>query len=303
MRQQVFGGSEVLRLVETERPGPAAGQILVRVRAAGVNPADWKIRSGRVPMFGEPPFVLGLDAAGVVEEIGQGVTRFRPGDEVYGLPFPNAGAYAEFLVAPAETFALKPKTLDFVQSAGIPTAVLTAGQAFDLAGPLDGRRVLVQAAAGGVGHLAVQLAKLRGAYVIATARAVNADFVRDLGADEVIDYTTTDIGELRDIDVVLESVGGEAAVRSLQTLKPDGFFLYIAGPQLDVTEEEAIARGVRFADFHVAPVGTDLEKYAALFDDGRLRVHIDQVLPLEDAAKAHDIGETNRTRGKIVLAV
>ncbi|WP_279582037.1 zinc-binding dehydrogenase [Fodinicola feengrottensis] len=142
-----------------------------------------------------------------------------------------------------------------------------------------------------------------GAYVIGTARAVNADFVRDLGADEVIDYTTTDISELRDIDVVVENAGGAASVRSLRTLRPGGLFLHVAGPGLDVTEEQATARGVRFQDFYVAPVGTDLENYAALIDNGKLRVHVDQVFALEDAAKAHELGETNRTRGKIVLAL
>ncbi|WP_187369632.1 NADP-dependent oxidoreductase [Fodinicola acaciae] len=296
--QRTFGGPEVLELVEKDRPEPGAGEVLVRVEAAGVNPADYKIRSGAIPIFGPPPFVLGLDVSGVVA----GGAGFAVGDEVYGLPFPKAGAYAEYLTAPAETLALKPKTIDHTAAAGLPTAALTCWQAFELASVSAGQRVLVQAGAGGLGHLGIQLAKLRGAYVIATARAVNHDFVRGFGADEVIDYTETDIGTLRDIDVVLENAGGEAAVRSLRTVKRGGWFLGIAGPDIGVSEEEAVARGVRFSDFHVAPSAEDLAAIATLVDDGKLRVHVEHVLPLAEAAKAHELLETNRTRGKIILA-
>lgn len=297
--QQTFGGPQVLRLVEKDRPEPGPGEVLVRVRAAGVNPADYKIRSGGIPIFGSPPFVLGLDVSGVVA----GGEGFAVGEEVYGLPFPNAGAYAEYLTAPAGTLARKPASIDHIAAAGLPTAALTCFQALELASLGAGQRVLVQAGAGGLGHLGIQLAKLRGAYVIATARQVNHDFVRGFGADEVIDYTETDISTLRDIDVVLENAGGEAAVRSLRTLRRGGWFLGIAGPNIGVTEEEAVARGVRFCDFHVSPSANDLATIARLVDDGKLRVHVEQTLPLADAAKAHELLETNRTRGKIILTV
>ncbi|AEW98269.1 NADP-dependent oxidoreductase [Streptantibioticus cattleyicolor] len=306
--QERAGGPEVLRVVETDRPRPGPTEILVRVHAAGVNPADWKARARGAFLTGEvPPFTLGFDVSGVVEAVGIGVTVHRPGDEVFGMPrFPHpASAYAEYVTAPARRFARRPARLDHVQAAALPLAGLTAWQALvDTAEVRSGQRVLIHAAAGGVGHLAVQIAKARGAYVIATARQAKHDFLRELGADELIDYTTQDFAEaVRDVDVVLETVGGDYPARSLNTLRPGGTLVSILPLDPAFPADRAAAAGIRAAFVMVEPDLAALREIAALADDGRLRVHVETVLPLEEAAKAHTLGESGRTRGKIVLSV
>ncbi|HWE91785.1 MAG TPA: NADP-dependent oxidoreductase, partial [Pseudonocardiaceae bacterium] len=226
--QRAFGGPDVLELVDVARPEPGPGEVLVAVSAVGVNPADWKLRSGQVRRLGDPPFTLGFDVRGVVEQVGGQVTDFRPGDEVYGMVFQRLGGYAEYIVAPVDVLAPAPRSVDRVRAAALPTAALTAFQALDSV--VAGQRVLVHAAAGGVGHLAVQIAKTRGAYVLGTARAANHDFLRGLGADELIDYSTVDFGTtVRDVNVVLDLIGGEYGSRSLPTLKPDGRLVDVVG--------------------------------------------------------------------------
>jgi NADPH:quinone reductase-like Zn-dependent oxidoreductase len=305
--QRVFGGPDVLEVIETGRPVPGPGDVLVRVHAAGVNPADWKRRSGMLTRFGEPPFTLGLDLAGVVETVGEQVRRFQPGDPVYGAIRPPDGAYAEYVAAPHEALALAPPSLDLTHAAALPTAALTAWQALvHHAGVHTGQRVLVHAAAGGVGHLAVQIAKARGAYVIGTARREKHEFLRSLGADELIDYTTTDFAAAaHDIDVVLDPISEEYGPRSLDTLTPDGILLDVrgTGPDRTAVREQAAARGLCYVEFGFTPDGADLQDIAALVERGALRVVIDQVLPLEEAAKAHELSETGRVKGKIVLTV
>ncbi|MFE6846189.1 NADP-dependent oxidoreductase [Streptomyces sp. NPDC057686] len=298
-----WGGPEVLAEVETERPEPGLNEILVRVHAAGVNPVDWKTRaSGGLIAWGEVPMV-GWDVSGTVEAVGPGVTLYRAGDEVYGMPnFPRqAGGYAEYVVAPARHFARKPASLDHVQAAALPLAALTAWQALvDTAGVTAGQRVLVHAAAGGVGHLAVQIAKARGAYVIGTASAAKHGVLRELGADEVIDYRTTDFEDaVTDVDVVIDAVGGDHGQRSLKVLKPGGHLVTLPGPD----GLPADPQGVHASWVLVEPDLKGLEEIAALADRGLLRPLIDTVLPLEQAAKAHEIGEQGRTTGKIVLTV
>lgn len=301
--QRRLGGPEVLEIVERDRPAPGPDEVLVRVRAAGVNPADWLVRSGAAPLFGEPPFVLGWDVSGVVEEVGPRVTRFRPGDEVYAMR--RGGAYAEYVVEPAGDLALKPGSIDHIQAGALPAVSLTAWQALvGIAGVGPGQRVLVHAAAGGVGHVAVQIAKARGAYVLGTARAGNHEFLRGLGVDEPIDYTAVDFeAAARDVDVVFDLVGGEYGARSLEVLKPGGLLVsaMIGGP--GVTADEAEARGRRFSLVGVRASGADLERISELIESGRLRVHVETVLPLEDVAKAHELGEAGRRKGKIVLTV
>ncbi|MGK5640753.1 NADP-dependent oxidoreductase [Streptomyces sp. URMC 126] len=306
--QDVAGGPDVLTLVETPRPVPGRGEVLVRVHAAGVNPADWKIRARGVFTDGtRPPFTLGFDVAGVVEALGDGVTIFEVGDEVFGMPrFPRpAGAYAEYVTAPARHFAPRPRNLTRLQAGALPLAGLTAWQALvDTADVRPGRRVLIHAAAGGVGHLAVQIAKARGAYVIGTASAAKHDLLRSLGADELIDYRTTDYAEtLRDVDVVLDSLGGPEWSRSLRTLRPGGTLVTILPPDGTFPAEEAEAAGVRAVFMLVEPDHAGLRELGALAEGGRLRVIADEVFPLEEAARAHALGETGRTTGKIVLSV
>jgi NADPH:quinone reductase-like Zn-dependent oxidoreductase len=298
--QRAFGGPEVLELVEVDRPAPGPGEVLVRVHAAGVNPADWKLRSGAVRGLGEPPFTLGLDVSGVVEAVGTQVEGFHRGDEVFGLVLSRSGAYAEFVVLPAGSLAPIPPSSDHLRSAALPVAVLTAWQA--LAAVQPGQRVLIHAAAGGVGHLAVQIGKARGATVVGTARAEKHAFLRELGVDELIDYTTVDFAEVaRDIDVVLDLVGyGE---RSLGTLKPGGLLIDAVGGGEEVASGDVEARGFEFTRFHVSPSGKDLEKITELVESGQLTVLIDQVLPLEQVAKAHELSESQRVSGKIVLTV
>ncbi|WUH97109.1 NADP-dependent oxidoreductase [Spirillospora sp. NBC_00431] len=303
VRQDVAGGPEVLGVVEVERPEPGPTEVLVRVRAAGLNPTDWKHRAGGG--FLVPPFVLGWDVSGVVEKVGVGVTLHKPGDEVFGMlryPF-GGGAHAEYVVAPSRTFVLKPPEIDHVQAAALPLAGLTAWQALvDTAKVIHGQRVLIHAAAGGVGHLAVQIAKHMGAHVIGTASAPKHDFLRGLGVDEPVDYREVDFAEVvGDVDIVLDTIGGDYGPRSLRTLRPGGVLVSLVLSRLDAMDADAA--GVRAESLLVEPDFHAMTWLAALAEAGSLRAEINSVFPLEDAAKAHELGETGRVSGKIVLTV
>lgn len=298
-----WGGPENLVEREMERPEPGPGEVLVRVHAAGVNPVDWKTRAGGALIEWGPVPAVGWDVSGTVEAVGPGVGIFRPGDEVFGMPlFPRqAGGYAEYVVAPARHLAPKPASLTHLEAAALPLAALTAWQALvDAADVRPGERVLVHAAAGGVGHLAVQIAKARGAHVIGTASAGKHDLVRELGADEVIDYRETRFEDVvSDMDVVLDGIGGETAERSLKVLRDGGRLITLPGPD----DVPAARDGVRAAWVLVEPDHLGLREIAALVDQGRLRPVVDLVVPLAEASKAHAIGEQGRTTGKIVLSV
>lgn len=303
IRQEAFGGPEVLRLVEVDRPEPLGTEVLVRVEAAGVNPVDWYTRMGE-GYLRSFPLTVGWDVSGVVEEAGLGVTRFAPGDEVFGMPwFPReAAAYAEYLTAPSRQLVRKPAALSHVEAAGLPLAGLTAWQVLvDAADVQADQRVLIAAAAGGVGHLAVQIAKARGAYVIGTARAAKHSFVRGLGADEVIDYTQVAVPDVvSGLDVVLDPVG-RAPHDWLPAIKPGGTLLPFGADDYPALQAAAAERGITVKLVLVEPDGHALEALAALAGEGRLRVHVDATLPLANAAKAHELSEKRRTQGKIVL--
>ena len=310
--QQAFGGPDVLELQTVPRPVPLPTEVQVRVRAAGVNPVDWKTRegTGMAGVLGEPPFVLGWDVAGVVEQVGFGVTVLKPGDEVYGMPwFPRAaGAYAEYVTAPSRQFARKPLSASFEQAAGVPLAALTAWQALvDTARVRHGQRVLITAAAGGVGHFAVQFAKHLGAHVIGTASARNHDWLTKLGADELIDYTQVRFEEeLGEIDVAVDLVGDAhdaTGLRSLHVLRRDGLLVAVPGgvsPQVQAAADEL---GVRVTPMLVEPDATALGRIAQLIDGGEVHVEVEEVFPLERVAEAHTRGERGHSRGKIVLRV
>jgi NADPH:quinone reductase-like Zn-dependent oxidoreductase len=305
IEQDRLGGPEVLKLVEVDRPEPGPAEVLVRVHAVGVNPTDfWHRETGG--LLGRP-VRLGWDLSGVVEAVGVGAALFRPGDEVFGMPRQPqaAGTYAEYVAAPSRHLVRKPTGLSHVEAAGLGLAGLTAWQALvDVAEVQPGQRVLVHAAAGGVGHLAVQIAKARGAHVIGTASAAKHAFVQGLGADEVIDYTTTDFAErLHDIDVVMDPIGGEYGPRSLRTLRPDGILVALASPAETYLEEEAARQGKRARFMIVEADRAGLTSLVGLVATGQLRVEVDTVLPLEQVAKAHEIGQTGRTTGKIVLTL
>ncbi|GAA1889257.1 NADP-dependent oxidoreductase [Streptomyces durmitorensis] len=302
--QKSFGGPEVLEVVETERPKPLVGEVLVKVRASAVNPADVAVRSGAFPLLGEPPFGVGWDISGVVEEAGLGAT-FAVGDEVYGMPlFPRAATgYAEYVIAPSRQLARKPASLDHVHAAAVPLAALTAWQALVRAADIkEGDRVLIQRAAGGVGHFAVQIAKARGAHVIAIAGAARHDFVRGLGADEVIDYRTTDFTEaVKDVDVFLDSTAqGDL---SLGVVRPGGVLISILEHGDRELAERVEAAGRRFAGVLVEPDSEGLRALAELIDAGRIRPYVEETFPLAEAGKAHELVGTGHVQGKIVLTV
>ncbi|QFZ24320.1 NADP-dependent oxidoreductase [Saccharothrix syringae] len=310
--QDAFGGPEVLRVAEVPRPAPLPTEVLVRVVSAGVNPVDHKTRAGggMAGVLGEPPFTVGWDVSGVVEEVGFGVHTLEVGDEVYGMPwFPRAaGAYAEYVTAPARQFARKPARIDHDAAAAVPLAALTAWQVLvDAAGVRAGQRVLVHAAAGGVGHFAVQLAAHLGAHVIGTARADKHDWLRGLGAAEVVDYTATRFEDvLRDVDVVVDLVGDEVddtSTRSLGVLAPGGLLVAVPGGVSPELARAAAARGVRVRPFLVEPDGTALTRLAELIDQKVVDVEVAEVLPLEQAARAHELLAGGRVRGKLVLRV
>ncbi|MBK3563759.1 MULTISPECIES: NADP-dependent oxidoreductase [unclassified Streptomyces] len=304
--QHVLGEPEVLEVIEVERPTPRANEILIRVRAAGLNPTDWKHRKTG-GFLGEPPFVLGWDVSGVVEAVGVGVARFEAGDEVFGmLSYPwGHGSHAEYVAAPARAFVHKPAAVDHVQAGALPLVALTAWQALvENADVRPGQRVLVHAAAGGVGHVAVQIAKARGAYVIGTASAGKHEFLRDLGVDEAIDYRETDFAEaVKDVDVVLDTLGGETGLKSLRVLRPGGVVVSIIPIGKDDFHEEAERLGVRAVRMLVDADRADMEAIAELVEAGKLRATIAGAFPLADAAEAHTLGATGRTAGKLVLTV
>ncbi|TDU77083.1 NADP-dependent oxidoreductase [Streptomyces sp. KS 21] len=306
VRQDVLGGTEVLNLTDSPLPVPGPAGILVKTHAAGVNPIDWKIRAFGLWMT--PPFGVGWDVSGTVVAVAAGENRFKVGDEVFGLPsFPDeAAGYSEYVAAPARHFARKPGSLDHVSSAALPLAGSTAWQALvDGADLQAGQRVLIHAAAGGVGHLAVQIAKSRGAYVIGTASAAKHELLRELGADELIDYTAQDFTEaVQDVDVVLDLVGGEYEDRSLRTLRPGGLYIGVTNPLgIEEITAKATAAGVRAITVNVAPDHMVLQELATLVDTGRLRPLIAETFPLQDVRKAHELGESRHTTGKIVLKV
>ncbi|MGW2727954.1 NADP-dependent oxidoreductase [Streptomyces sp. NPDC001494] len=304
--QDVLGGPEVLREVRVGRPAPRPNEVLVRVRAAGVNPTDWKHRATG-GFLGEPPFVLGWDVSGEVAETGIGVAAFKPGDEVFGmLPYPfGHGSHAEYVTVPARALTHKPASIDHVQAGALPLVSLTAWQALtEYADVRPGQRVLVHAAAGGLGHVAVQIAKARGAYVIGTASAGKHDFLREIGVDEPIDYRSTDVTEaVRDVDVVLDTLGGETSVRSLRVLRPGGIVVSVLPVGPPEFYEEAERLGVRAVRMLVEADRAGMEAVAELVESGKLKATIAGTFPLADAAKAHDLGDTGRTTGKLVLLV
>jgi NADPH:quinone reductase-like Zn-dependent oxidoreductase len=300
IRIHEFGESEVLVHEEVPEPEPEAGEVKVRVIAAGVNPADWKLRRG----YMKPPLPVtpGLDIAGIVEAVGPEVGDFQPGDEVFGRVKPEHGGYAELTIAKASEIAHKPRTIGFVEAAAVPTPGLTAWQAlFDIAGLEAGQTVLIHGAAGGVGTFAVQFANWRGAHVIGTASKDHADYARDLGADRMIDYREERFEEVvHDVDVVLDTVGEDTFERSWQVLKPGGVLVTLVAR---VPEGEAERRGVRAVHVAVKSDGSELARIATLIDEGQVRPIVTEVLPLSEARRAHEMSEARHVAGKLVLRV
>jgi NADPH:quinone reductase-like Zn-dependent oxidoreductase len=289
------GGPEVLKVEETERPDPGDGEVLIRVRAASVNPIDWKQRSGyaEVPL----PAVPGRDLAGTVEESND--SRFSPGDNVFGNP---GGTYAEYVAAPGDFLAKMPADLSFEQAAAIPVAGLTAWQGlFDKGGLESGQTALISGAAGGVGHFAVQFARVAGAQAVGTASARNRDFVLGLGADRCVDYTSEDVSQVvSDVDVALDTVGGDVTATLVPTLREGGAIVTIASAP---PEEAAAERGARAIMHVTSPSPDQLTRIAELVLAGEVRIEITEVLPLNDVQRAHELSETGHVRGKIVLTV
>jgi NADPH:quinone reductase-like Zn-dependent oxidoreductase len=308
VRQAAWGGLEELELVEADRPRVLPTEILVRVHAAGVNPVDVFTREGRAYVRAlSLPYVPGWDVSGVVEAVGYGVTRFAVGDAVFGMPwFPRqGGTYAEYVSAPARHFAHKPDGLTHEEAASLPLAGLSAWQMLnDIAAVRPGQKVLVNAAAGGVGHLAVQIAKAHGAEVTAIASTPKHAFVRSLGADAVIDYTSQDPAKvLRGFDVVIELIGGETCLSLLRTLRPGGLLVSAQAAWAPGLQEEAGRLGVRASWYLVEPDAKGLEALATLVADGKLRPHVQDVFPLEAARDAQALVASGRTQGKVVLSV
>jgi NADPH:quinone reductase-like Zn-dependent oxidoreductase len=305
-----FGSRAELKLAERPLPVPLRGEVLIRVRAAGVNPVDVKIREGllRTRLPHQFPIIPGWDVAGVVEEMGGGCRRLQVGDEVYAYarkPVVMHGTYAEFVAVAEKLVALKPSRMSFAEAASVPLAALTAYQSLvDAAGLRRGQSVLIHAAAGGVGGFAVQLARIRGARVIATASAPHHDYVRNLGAQDVIDYTREDFVAavrrryLEGVEVAFDTVGGDVQSRSAAAVRKGGILVSLLAFQQEASLQ---ALGIRTRYVFVTPGATQLRRLAAWVDRGVLRTHLAVQLPLEEAARAHELIESRHTQGKIVL--
>ncbi len=297
---QIFetGTPDVLTYGEAPKPTLEPEHVLIKVHGAGLNPVDYKIRSStQLPSWIELPAILGWDVSGVVEESAS--DKFKVGDEVYGLVnFPRrGGAYAEYVLAPADHITYKPQSINHILASGVPLASLTALQVFESSNLSEGQRVLIHAGAGGVGHFAIQLAKLRGAHVVTTASERNHEFLRDLGADEIIDYHQVEFETVvTDIDVVLQSITGTHGQKSIQTVKDGGKIVTIVGG-VEIEPE----RNIEITPLLVSPSAKQLEQITSWIDNNDLRVHIQETFTLENIKEAHEKLETGRTRGKIVL--
>lgn len=299
-----FGPPNVIEYDDLPRPTPAAGQLLVRVKAAGVGPWDALVREGKSGLHQPLPLILGSELSGIVEATGAEVREFSAGDEVYGATNEKfTGAYAEYALASARMIAQKPRTLNFIQAASAPIVAVTAWQMlFDYADVSAGQTVLIHGAAGNVGAYAVQLAKLAGLHVIATAASADVDYVRGLGAERVVDFQTQRFEEAATgVDVVLDTVGGDTQQRSLRVLKPGGILVSVVSPVPETAQERY---GVRASFFYVDVTTARLNKITELFDCRKLVTDVGTVLPLEKARIAHEmLGGTPHKRGKIVLSV
>lgn len=314
IRIKEFGGPEVMKLEDVDRPVPASDEILIKVYASGVNPTDWGIRQGGndfLRPFLKLPMTLGWDTAGIVEETGSDVTDFKKGDAVYGVPnFPGDGSYAEYCTAKASQFALKPESISFIEASGVPLAGLTAWTAIFEHGKLQpGQRILIQGASGGVGSFAVQFAKAKGAYVIGISSANNLDYLRQLGADEVIDYKTQNFEDLvHDVDIVFEASplrDNSERVKSVTVLKHGGIFVSVNidlpfNDQVLSALEKKHGKGELSAN---QPKQAYLTEIAQLIDEKKVKVYISKVFPLEEVAEAHRESQTWHVRGKLVLEV
>lgn len=314
IRIHEFGGVEVMKLEEIVRPVPAPDEILIKLFASGINPADWVIRSGGND-FLRPilklPLTLGWDAAGIVEETGSEVADFKKGDEVYGVPnFPGDGSYAEYCVGKANGFVLKPKSIRFNEAAAVPLAALTAWTGIFEFGKLQsGQRVLIHGASGGVGSFALQFAKAKGAYVIGVASAQNLSYLKQLGADEVIDYQSQKFEELvSGMDLVFDAAphrDNNERIRSVKVLKEGGILVSVnidfpfSNDVLEALEKKA-AKGEQVA---VQVRNSWLQEITQLIDDGKVKIFINKVFPLEQVAEAHLESETWHVRGKLILEI
>lgn len=299
-----FGPPSVIVTADLPRPEPSAGQVLVRVKAAGVGPWDALIREGKAVVAPPLPLILGADFSGIVEAAGLGVSGFNAGDEIYGATNEQfIGAYADYACASAKMIARKPARLNHVQAASVPVVAVTASQIlFEYAHAAAGETVLVHGAAGNVGAHAVQLAKNAGLHVIAMAASRDAEYVRGLGAERVIDYEDVRLVDaIEPVDIVVDTIGGEVRDRSLRILGPDGILVSVASP---IPPEITRRYGARAVFFLVEVTTARLEAIAALFDSGELAAHIGTVLPLEQARAAHEmLAGAPHARGKIVLKI
>ena len=304
-----FGSNEVLSYAEVDEPQLNSGQVLIKNHAAGVNPIDWKTCSGggAAPFIGELPFIPGWEFSGTIIQIADDVSGFSVGDEVFGLiNFPErAGCFAETIAAPAEQISLRPTDLPKDTAAGLPLASLTAWQAlFDKGGIQADQQVLILAAAGGVGHLAVQLAKWVGARVIATASEKNHAFLKELGADVVLDYTKDDITEhVNNVDLVIDGMGGDTGINALRCVRPGGKLVTLPS----ATKDEVIAAGkamkVNVFPIRVEPNSQQLDQIAGLYADRKLTLQVAKTFPLQDVAQAFDASQSGKTRGKLILTI
>jgi NADPH:quinone reductase-like Zn-dependent oxidoreductase len=285
------------------RPEPGPGEVRIRIRAAAINPADWKL-SRMAARFGPNP-IFGLDASGVIDAVGPSVTGWKPGDAVIALTRPPHGAYAQYTVVSADFIARKPRTLSFEQAAGIPVAGITAWRSLiDVAHVRRGQRVLIEGGAGGVGSAAVQIAKAHGAYVIATASASNVAFLKSIGADEVIDYTAGPFEQkVKEVDIALDTVNPDDGLRAMSTLKPGGILISVVGK---MPEDRCAAAKIRCdipGSSGAQPATPYLLEVGKLADAGKYHVSVERVFPLSQAAEAWALNRQGHTRGKLVLSV
>ncbi len=305
IRIHKFGGPEVLKMEDVEKPIPANDEVLIQVYATSINPVDSKIRSGKkYERYKNPmPMTLGFDVSGVIEKVGSEVNNYKPGDEVYGRPDLNRdGAFAEYIVMPANKIGFKPKSLSHNEAAAVPLAALTAWQGIFDWGKLEaGQRILIHAASGGVGTFAVQLARWKGAYVIGTASGDNVDFLKELGADDVIDYKKQKFEEVvKDIDVVFDLVGGDTQKNSVKVLKEGGILVSTLG----IFDKDLLSqKNIKGEAYMAQSVPEQLNQLAKLIDEGKLKPVIAKVMPLAQAAEAQKESEAGHVRGKIVLEV